>query len=346
MKRSVVFRPGFVRGIVLLAMVQAVPSWAGPQVAVITQVEGEVKLFSQPGKTAPGPSPRAKFENTYYTVQDAKVGNEIEKGNLLRTAPGAKARVVYPNGDQFNVGGGTAYQIDWNSDSADAARAVPRMDLKYGKIRGIVEKGGPRSRFNVRTSSATMGVRGTDFFIADEGRGGATEVATLRGEVEVTPAVAKAKPVQIKAGFSTEVPAVVTESTAKKDSSPATSKSVQPPAPVIRQTSQQELVAIQKSSEVRAQISKQVESEKVIQKVLELEKKAVQTTLNDIKKADPEMYETLKAKPIASVNELNVQTVQKLAKTAPVAPKNRKPYLSELDDLEKGAYQKYFKQLD
>src|SRR4051794_14863358 len=79
-------------------------AWAGPQVGTLTQTEGSVQLFSHPSKDGvAGPPPHAKFEGTYYSVKDAQTGDRLEQGNILRTQPGGRARVIFDNGDQFHV---------------------------------------------------------------------------------------------------------------------------------------------------------------------------------------------------------------------------------------------------
>jgi hypothetical protein len=332
-------------------------AFASEQVGTLTQVDGAVKLFTHPGKSVQGPAPHALFENEYYSVRDAKMGDRVEKGNILRTAPGAKARVVYDNGDQFNVGSGTAYRIFWDKD---ASVTKTNVNLMYGKLRGIVEKGGPRGRLTVRTRSATMGVRGTDFFIAEGGEDGGTEVSILRGKVEVKAETKEAKPVEVKAGYSAEIPApppVVKTPETKPAETKAEEKKVAEhpkeapkPAPVVelRQTTKEDLVAIQKSSAIKIEPKKEiaaVEKTEVTEKVKKLEEKAVQTTLKDIKQADPQLYAKLQTAPIKSTEELNAQAVHTLMQTAPKAPEKRKPYKSELEDLESGAYEKYFKVL-
>lgn len=338
---------------VAVVMFLSLSGWAAAsqQVGTITQMEGEVKIFSHPGKKIQGPAPHALFEGEYYSVQDAKIGARLENGNILRTAPGSKARIVFENGDQYNVSSGTAYRVFW---SKDAAKTDTKVQLMYGKLRGVVEKGGPRGRLKVRTRSATMGVRGTDFFIADGGPEGGTEVTILRGEVEVKPEAPKAKPIEVKAGFSAEIPPpAVTEKEAGKET--AIKEAAQParvsPSVEIRKSTQEDLLAIQKSSEVKP-MSKDGDRQvaevptEIKEKIQKLESKAVETTLKDIKAYDPKLYAQIQAQAVQSTDQLNQRAVEVLLKDAPKAPSKRKPFRSELEDLENGAYEKYFKIVD
>lgn len=322
---------------------------ASDQIGTLTQLEGTVKIFNHPSKVlqTSGDSPstdgsaRALFQGEYYHVRDAKIGDRVEHGNIVRTAPGSKVRVVFDNGDQYNVGPGTAYRVFWDKDETDTQT---KIDLMYGKLRGVVTKGGPRSHLLIRTKSATMGVRGTDFFIAsgtitENGvTKNETEVSIVRGQVEVTPIAVSKEPVkvmQVKAGYSADVSApVIAPKTQTQQPTPA--------APVkiiadLRKTTQEDLAGIQKSSEIQATI---VDAPK---KVQVLEEKAVQAVIHDMKASDPKLFAQVEGKIFKSTDELNHIAVEKLVPEAPKAPPKRKPYKSEIENLEDGAYEKYFK---
>jgi hypothetical protein len=337
-------------------------AWASSQVGTLTQLQGEVKIFSNPSKTLPPEGSnegqkvsRALFEGEYYTVRDAKMGEKVENGNIVKTSPGAKTRVIFENGDQITVGSGTAYRIKWDQDSP---KGETHVSLMYGKLRGVIEKGGPRSHLKIKTRTAVMGVRGTDFFIAEGGNGGATAVSIIRGSVEVTPIAApkndknekghpgseagapQAKPIHVSAGFSAEV-------------GPQNPQEKLSPAVELRKTTQEELSGIQKSSAIASPVStpttaRSIASDDVQRNIAALEKKATETTLNDIKTYDKALYAAIEKQPgrAVSIDAVNQTAIQTLIKEAPKAPAKHKPYQSELDDLENGAYERYFKVID
>lgn len=300
---------------------------ADPNAATLTQLEGTVKIFSHPSSSLPKETgnpahPRVLYEGEYYQVQDAREGNLLERGNIIRTAPDSKARLVYPNGDQINLSPGTAYRVFWDEK---ASKRTTRIQLMYGKVRGVIEKGGPRSHLIIRTKSAVLGVRGTDFFVAEDDSDHTMHVSVIRGSVEVTPQTSNAKPMEVAAGFSAEVTAQVE----------------------LRRTTQEDLIGIQKSTTVLTKPAASQGSEQIEH----LEKTAVEMTLKDIRTNDPKLYEALQKKPELKLAEmtiadLNAAAVQNLLKDAPKAPQKRKPYKSELDDIEEGAYQKYFKNVE
>jgi hypothetical protein len=293
--------------LVLFALAPA--AWAGPQVGTITLVSGEVKLFTHPSKdTAEGPPPHAKFEGMYYSVQDVKAGDRVEKGNIVRTQPGARARVIYDNGDQIYVAPATSYKIDWDKDADDGQ---PTVDLRYGKARFMVSKGGPRSRFLIRTKSAVLGVRGTDFFVAVNDNTGVTETATLRGSVEVKSGAEGAQSALVKTG---ETGSVAPPAPQAPEAPPT---QVEPPKVEVRPTSQQELKAVQRNSVIK---DAQAPPQEAVQTVKNLETTAEKATLNDIRAADPTLADKIEAAPPTQeprLDAINQATVDQIAKSAP-----------------------------
>lgn len=300
------------------------------QVGTLAQAQGGVQLFTNPSKALPAEvkpgEVRARFEGEHYVVREARPGDRLENGNILRTAPGAKAWVIFANGDQYHVGPGTAYRVNWERKDRGT-----EVQLMYGKLRGVVAKKGPRSKLFIRTRSATMGVRGTDFFVAEDSQGG-TEVSVIRGSVEVKPATASAKPTLVGEGdsVSVQVPAFQAESII-----------------VLRRTTQEDLRAILKTSEIAPDAKAAPVAPEVAREIAALEKKAAENTLQDIQAHDPELFAKIsQAGPVADPARINQQSVEKLLRTAPPAPARRKPYKTELEDLEREAYEKYFKSVE
>lgn len=295
---------------------------ASQQVGTITQIVGEVKIFSNPSQKVDGEKPRALYEGEYFTVRPAKEGDKVDNGVIVRTHPGARARVIFDNGDQYNIGSASAYRVSWEPSAE--TKNDPQINLMYGKIRGIVSKGGPRSKLMIRTKNAVMGVRGTDFFVADDGTSG-TEVSVIRGQVAVTP-MAKAetatmppKEVVVTSGQSADVAKTVT-------------------LPTIRKTTKEEFKIILKNSEFDAKM------EALPEPLKKLEEKAKESVIAEVKKENPELLAKLDPGH-SDATQLNAQIVQKLQEKAPSAPKRRKPFRSELED-QGDAYKKYFKEVD
>ncbi|HUP58574.1 MAG TPA: FecR family protein [Bdellovibrionota bacterium] len=319
----------------LLCALSTSPAFAGEQVGTLTHVHGEVKIFSHPARQAPeGPPPHALFEGEHYSVKDAQVGDRVEKGNIVRTATGGRARVVFENGDQFVVHPGTAYRVTWAKD-----QPVGRAEVKlmYGKIRAVIENGGPRKDLTIKTKAVTMGVRGTDFFVAEGGPDGGTEITVLRGKVKVTPitigkVVARAaelKPVEVAAGDTAEA-ALPPKGAAA------------PVKVTVTRATKEVLTAIQAGTEAAA--ATPPGDAAIAQRVQKLEKKALETTLKDIRKTDPKLFAQFSStEPAQAAEELHRKQIESLLPAAPAAPAARKPRRTELEDLGGDAYDRYFK---
>ena len=168
----------------------SVPAFSAGE-AVVTQLQGEVVVLSSPQAAShegvPLGQSRAKFEGMHYLARKAKVGERVELPGCVRTMPNARARLVYPNGDQINVGPGTFFRLE----------DTRSMKMDYGLVRAIISKAGPRNQLKVRTASAVMGVRGTDFVVESVGATNQTALTLIRGSVSLQPeGVAVAKEVK------------------------------------------------------------------------------------------------------------------------------------------------------
>lgn len=302
--------------------------------ATITKFYGKVRLFINPSKTKQGPGPFVKTGDIYYTVQKAKVGMRLKPSDRIQTGKKAKAKVVYDNGDQITMSGGTSYEVTLDSSSGVKK---PILDIFFGKIRGLIQKGGTRSGMKVRSTSMVMGVRGTDFFVAARDEKGQSEVSVFRGEVEIKQKQSKAPPVKVPAGFSVKVP----EKSAK------TVKTA--PKLRVKPTSKSKIVKIYKESVISKKELKAAGAETVnpeVQKAVnKLERKAIKAVKNDIKTHDPELYKRIASIPeekIASPEALVSFTTKKAFEAAPKEKKsNSKATFKDLDHSD--VYDQYLK---
>lgn len=278
-------------------------------VGTITRVQGEAQVFTDPGATIRGPPPHVLFEGEYYSVREARAGDRVKNGNIVRTAPGGQAKIVFDNGDQIQVGPATAYRVHWeNSGESERKGGSQTLRLLYGKLRNIVSKSGPRSNMTVRAGDAVMGVRGTDFYVRLSGVKQALEVTALRGSVSLS-AASGVKSVEVATGYSATVASAAPGAVA--------------PTPEVRQTTREELDRIRKSTTVPK--DERAIPPEAASKVQALESKAVEATLEDIKAHDPKAYEQALQRKAASSEDLNDLTVESVAKTAPGALRQAKP---------------------
>ena len=313
--------------------------------AFLTRSEGDVKIFTSPSEAAPKANPDGgpaiKFDGKFYIEKLAKRGAKVGPGELLKTGPDGKARIIFRNGDQVTVSENTAYRM---TDQAGGKGAL--MEIIFGDARSIILPGGPRSGMKVITKSMSMGVRGTDFHVKAWSGSGGSEVTVIRGAVTVEKkSDVPTKAVELTAGQSAIVKAAAPAPAAKE---PTTTGAVALPQVteeiVVKQTSQQELVRIQQATTVAPAPKTEKESEETpdIAEMASLEAKAVENVMTDIKQHDPKAYEALQAKQSAGngspvdVDAINSVSVGKLFDQAPVdaaLPKASKKDLKMKDDV-------------
>jgi hypothetical protein len=319
---------------ILVSFVYAAPVFAATGDPVLTQSQGDVQLFAQPSETSHAVVPagfvRSKFEGKHYLTKKVSLGDELPVEAWLRVFPGGRARLVYPNGDQINVGPGSFFKLE------DGGK-TKGMKMEYGMIRAIISKQGPRSNFKVRTPSATMGVRGTDFVVEIAGAKTQTALTLIRGSVSLRPeGVATEKEIQTGQTAVAEVKkAAETFETSKVELKRA-------------------LVLTERATAVGP---KDATAEPVSEAVKKLEVQAKQTAVKDVMdyaRTPEEKARFLKlAERSADAQAFNQAVVQIQVAQAPVESPRSKQILREikqrtkrtdveLRDLEKDPYQQYF----
>jgi hypothetical protein len=305
---------------------------AANHVGIIVKKQGKAELLTNPSSKVVGKGPHVLFEGKYYTLKKVRLGLKVGNGSVVKTGKGAKLKIVYKNGDQFNIGEGTAYRVAWTKKKVKGKSDASTVSLMYGSIRGIVNKKGPRSGMKVKTRHAVMGVRGTDFHIGQAGSAGKSSVSVLRGKVAVV--LKPKKAIEVSQGFSAELKKEVKNKTSKKSNSRKAASTME-----LSKTTKNELTSIQSDSKIVTSKTDEKVSLKVQKELVKLEKKAVENTLSDIKDYDPALYKSLKDKKITNIDEINNVVVAKVEETAP-----EKRVKVNIDDLDLGAnvYDKYF----
>jgi hypothetical protein len=325
------------------------------QGAVVTRTEGESQIMIRKSNapSAPAGSKSILFEKETYYVRPVKNGDRPANGDVITTGKDGKVRLIYRNGDQVTVTPGTAYKFSWDAKTEKNAVA----EVVYGDIRAVIQPEGPRSGMQVKTKSAVMGVRGTDFYVSAWSKEAGSKVAVMRGTVAVTPQAEPAKTdtnaklankqpekttppkapeVLVSAGSS----GVIKDAPAESTQTLAVAGTPTPPKIVeVNSTSKQELVVIQTDSKVTKPKTEELvkASDPIAKEIATLEAASVETTMQDVKKYDPQLYEKLKAnnkegKPV-DADQIQAETVKKIFVTAPSDKKEvRKPTIDDLND--------------
>lgn len=133
------------------------------------------------------------------THREAKLDDPLQTGDTLEVGPGASLTVAYEDGAQVIVADGSKVKIGEEAETSGEPK-VPSIEVQDGGVRALVETyvapgapsveakpstaPAPRShRFLIRTRSAMMGVRGTDFIV--QVKDDQVALNTFSGTVEV-----------------------------------------------------------------------------------------------------------------------------------------------------------------
>ncbi|MBF0236420.1 MAG: FecR domain-containing protein [SAR324 cluster bacterium] len=176
----------------------------GPQVNLVT--DSVYKNASIPGFEAPGPYVSAGFveadpvnlkinRNSQVSILP---GNRIPvfEGDVITTVPGQTAILSLISSDQIMIGENSQFslqelQLDSKNNSGFLAKINPFGSQKQyrvlgsllGKMRAIISPRGRPGMVKVKTPTATIGVKGTDFEVT--GTDAESEVLTVEGLVSV-----------------------------------------------------------------------------------------------------------------------------------------------------------------
>jgi ferric-dicitrate binding protein FerR (iron transport regulator) len=144
----------------LAGVVPVSAAWAADSAATLSYVKGEVQVASH-GATAPG-----------------KAGAALAKGDVIRTGRDSAAMIRLADGSLVKLNTETALEV------GQAERGTTELNLRSGAVFSKVAKQGARDRFVIRTKTAVMGVRGTQFFTSS-GADADVWMCVREGKVEV-----------------------------------------------------------------------------------------------------------------------------------------------------------------
>jgi hypothetical protein len=138
----------------------------GSKVAVVKMKRGNVEVIMPDG-----------------SMKKVKKGDWIEEGSVIKTAPRSFCKLSFIDKSSMNVGPKSEMKIE-KFDKKDAGV----INVISGKIRSQVtkdyldmDKG--KSKLFIKSKSAVMGIRGTDFMFAANKRTGATTAVLFEGSV-------------------------------------------------------------------------------------------------------------------------------------------------------------------
>lgn len=114
----------------------------------------------------------ADFGTVKYLIGEASrggstlhLGDSLKPGDEITTGPRGLVRLVLAEGVAMQIGPGSRVRLENKSGQPTTAA------LLKGYLLSKVKKGGDDIKYRVRTKTASLGVRGTAFFVKEEGDG-------------------------------------------------------------------------------------------------------------------------------------------------------------------------------
>lgn len=153
----------------------------GSPVGKILLVQGEVVIM------------HAEQKDGYWARKDLP----LFKGDILVTQPKGRVRLGLIDESILTLGSDTKIEINESLYSHKKKSRFSFIRMSLGKARFFIKKlmNLKRSRFKVRTATAVIGVRGTEFIVIDEP--GRTIVYAIKDPIEVASLAAPEKVVQL-----------------------------------------------------------------------------------------------------------------------------------------------------
>jgi hypothetical protein len=117
---------------------------------------------------------------------ELKEGQQLGAGYQVATDGDSAVRIVYPDNSQLYLGRNSSVEIAKSQGGASVTvqgAGTTRAIVSKGQL--VSSDGKPRTKFLIRTKTAVLGVRGTDFVTQVAADGESTEVHALEGQVAV-----------------------------------------------------------------------------------------------------------------------------------------------------------------
>lgn len=118
----------------------------------------------------------------------AETGSALQRGDRVRTGTPGRLRAVFQDDTVLTLDDDTEIVLDESvMGAADGSGSKSVTDLLRGAVNAVVSEyySAPGSEFEIRTATATAGVRGTEFIVSYFPEHELAEVIGISGEVEV-----------------------------------------------------------------------------------------------------------------------------------------------------------------
>ncbi len=145
-----------------------------------------------------------------------KAPYELLCSDIIVTQSGSRAKIILPQG-MITLGPNTRIAISKISKNSSTPAL---LSLPYGRIRTFfnseeAQKSKDNKQLHIKTSTAVIGVRGTDFYVGFDPNKNITSQATLKGQVEVED-IATQQKVLVSSGQQVQVVSHTDEKVSEK----------------------------------------------------------------------------------------------------------------------------------
>lgn len=241
----------------------------GSTALLSAHAETEVgKVVNVSGKVMARVESRSASRKAIPKVRQLKPSDPVFLEDVINTDSNGSVKILFGDQSIMDLGPSSLFKVEEFKNSGEPSDRRVEMSLSYGKIRAAInQKIGPAGKFKIKTRAATMGVRGTEFYVmsdieesVDVGResrsegaqsqaSGApkTQVVVTEGKVEVAAAkttpsgTSFQKPVEVLPGEKFTATLVEPNLLSGGDRVPA---SAEAPAPVVEKVAPEEMKAV------------------------------------------------------------------------------------------------------
>jgi hypothetical protein len=178
------------------------------------------KVVSVSGKVMARIESKGSSRRSLPQVRHLKPADAVYLEDVINTDSNGSVKILFQDQSIMDLGQSSLFKVEHYENKGKSEDRKVEMSLSYGKIRAAInQKIGTLGKFKIKTRAATMGVRGTEFYVMSdiesnvvgkESRGASsagasevpqTKIVVTEGRVEV----AAAKGPDASAGFEKPV---------------------------------------------------------------------------------------------------------------------------------------------
>lgn len=102
-------------------------------------------------------------------MRQLKPGDDIFREDVINTASDASVKLMFHDQSIMDLGQSSLFKVEQYEPASKPEERKVAMSLSYGRIRAAInQKVGSQGSFKIKTKAATMGVRGTEFYVLSD----------------------------------------------------------------------------------------------------------------------------------------------------------------------------------